>query len=154
MKIMDFLSPETLCVPLSAKTKKEVIEDLVDVLIKAGKLTEKKKVIQVLMDREEMGSTGIGQGIAIPHGKTDSVQNLTAAFGVSQSGIPFDALDGEPVHLVFLLVAPEWQAGAHLKALARIAAFLKDKQYRRTLLTAKTPGDVLKVIEEEEKTRQ
>ncbi len=151
MKIMDFLVPQAIQVQVKSKTKKEVIEELANLLYKAGKITDLKKVVQVLMDREELGSTGIGQGIAIPHGKSDSVKDLVAAFGFSKTGISFDALDGAPVHLIFLLVAPEAQAGAHLKALACISSFLKDKYFRNALLQSATPEDVIKVIEEEQK---
>ena len=153
MKISDFLIAPSIKIPVKANTKKEVIDELVDLLVSAGKLTDKKKVVQVLMDREELGSTGIGQGIAIPHGKSDCAKELTAAIGLSKSGIAFDALDGEPVHLIFLLVSPEWQAGAHLKALARISSLLKDKYFKKALLQAETPETVLKVIQEEETRR-
>ena len=105
------------------------------------------------MEREELGSTGIGQGIAIHHGKSDTVSDLAAAFGLSSDGIRFDSLDGEPVNIFFLLVAPEGAAGAHLKALARISSLLKDKYFRKSLLAAKAPEDVIKIIQEEEKLK-
>ncbi len=110
-------------------------------------------MIQTLMEREELGSTGIGQGIAIPHGKSDTVSDLAAAFGVSADGVSFDSLDGEPVNIFFLLVAPEGAAGAHLKALARISSLLKDKYFRKSLLSAQSPGEVIKIIQEEEKLK-
>lgn len=150
MKISDFLVPRAIQILLKGKTKKAVMEELVAKLVDAEKLVDKKKVMQVLMDREELGSTGVGHGIAIPHGKCDSVKDLVAAFGVSKTGVAFDALDGEPVYLVFLLVAPEKQAGAHLKALAKISGLLKDKYFRKALLQAATVEEVLKIIEEEE----
>ncbi len=151
MRIMDFLSEKNIEVDLKAKNKKEVIEELVDLLVAGGHVTDKKKMVQILLEREELGSTGIGQGIAIPHGKSDSVKELTAAFGLSKAGVSFEALDGEPVYIFFLLVAPEGTAGAHLKALARISGLLKDKYIRKKLITAQTTEEVVKIIQEEEK---
>jgi PTS system nitrogen regulatory IIA component len=152
MRIMDFLAERNITVDLKANTKKEVIEELVDLLIAGGSVTDKKKMVQILLEREELGSTGIGQGIAIPHGKSESVKSLTAAFGLSRNGVAFEALDGEPVYIFFLLVAPEGTAGAHLKALARISCLLKDKYIRKKLMAAQTREDVVKIIQEEEKT--
>lgn len=153
MQILDFLSVEAIKMTLESKTKKDVIKELVDQLVKTGKVSDKKKMVQTLMEREELGSTGIGQGIAIPHGKSDTVSDLAAAFGISPDGIAFDSLDGEPVNIFFLLVAPEGAAGAHLKALARISSLLKDKYFRKSLLAAKKPEEVIKIIQEEEKLK-
>ncbi len=153
MQIMDFLAADAIKMSLESKTKKDVIKELVESLVKSGKVKDKKKMVQTLMEREELGSTGIGQGIAIPHGKSDTVSDLSAAFGLSADGISFDSLDGEPVNIFFLLVAPEGAAGAHLKALARISSLLKDKYFRKSLLSAKTPEDVVKIIQEEEKLK-
>jgi PTS system nitrogen regulatory IIA component len=148
---MDFLSEENITVDLKAKSKKDVIEELVGILVESGGVMDKKKMVQILLEREELGSTGIGQGIAIPHGKSETVKELTAAFGLSKTGVPFEALDGEPVFIFFLLVAPEGTAGAHLKALARISGLLKDKYIRRRLTTAQTRAEIVKIIQEEEK---
>jgi nitrogen PTS system EIIA component len=153
MQILDFLTVDAIKLNLESKTKKDAIKELVELLVKSGKVKDKKKMLQTLMEREELGSTGIGQGIAIPHGKSDTVSDLAAAFGVSQDGISFDALDGEPVNIFFLLVAPEGAAGAHLKALARISSLLKDKYFRKSLLSAKTADEVIKIIQEEEKLK-
>lgn len=151
MRIMDFLSEKNITVDLKAKNKKDAIEELVELLVGSSSVADKKKMVQILLEREELGSTGIGQGIAIPHGKSDTVKELTAAFGLSKSGVPFDALDGELVYIFVLLVAPEGTAGAHLKALARISQLLKDKYIRRKLLSAQNTAEVVKVIQEEEK---
>jgi len=153
MQIMDFLSPDAIKMSLESKTKKDVIKELVELLVATGKVKDKKKMTHILIEREELGSTGIGQGIAIPHGKSDAVNELTAAFGLSTEGIAFDSLDGEPVNIFFLLVAPEGAAGAHLKVLARISSLLKDKYFRKSLISSKTPADVIKVIQEEEKLK-
>lgn len=151
MRILDFLSEKNITVDLKAKNKREVIEELGELLYKNGQVTDKKKIVQILLEREDLGSTGIGQGIAIPHGKSDTAKELTAAFGLSKAGVPFEALDGEPVYIFFLLVAPEGTAGAHLKALARISGLLKDKYFRKKLMSAQKVSDVIEVIQEEEK---
>jgi nitrogen PTS system EIIA component len=151
MRILDFLSEKNISVDLKAKNKREVIEELVDLLVKSGQVLDKKKMVQILLEREDLGSTGIGQGIAIPHGKSETAKELTAAFGLSHAGVPFEALDGEPVHIFFLLVAPEGTAGAHLKALARISGLLKDKYFRKKLLGVQAVPEVISVIQEEEK---
>ncbi len=153
MQILDFLAADAIKMSLESKNKKDAIKEMVELLVKTGKVKDKKKMLQTLMEREELGSTGIGQGIAIPHGKSDTVSDLAAAFGLSADGITFDSLDGEPVNIFFLLVAPEGAAGAHLKALARISSLLKDKYFRKSLLSAKTPEDVVKNIQEEEKLK-
>jgi PTS system nitrogen regulatory IIA component len=153
MQILDFLSVDSIKLTMESKNKKDAIKELVEVLVKSGKVKDKKKMIQTLMEREDLGSTGIGQGIAIPHGKSDTVSDLAAAFGVSADGVSFDSLDGEPVNIFFLLVAPEGAAGAHLKALARISSLLKDKYFRKSLLSAQSPEEVIKIIQEEEKLK-
>jgi nitrogen PTS system EIIA component len=153
MQILDFLTVDAIKMSLESKNKKDAIKEMVELLVKTGKVKDKKKMLQTLMEREELGSTGIGQGIAIPHGKSDTVSDLAAAFGLSADGVSFDSLDGEPVNIFFLLVAPEGAAGAHLKALARISSLLKDKYFRKSLLSAKNPEDVVKIIQEEEKLK-
>jgi PTS system nitrogen regulatory IIA component len=153
MKILDFLAPEAININLQATNKKAVLEELVEALVKTGKVTDRKKVLDVLLEREELGSTGIGHCIAIPHGKSDAVTELAASFALSHDGVAFDALDGEPVNIFFMLVAPEGSAGTHLKALARISGLLKDKFFLKNLLAAQSREEVLKVIEEEEKAR-
>ncbi|MCP4649872.1 MAG: PTS sugar transporter subunit IIA [PVC group bacterium] len=150
MKIMDFLSEKALCADLKATTKKEIIEELVSSLVDAQIIKDKSKLIKILLERESLGSTGIGQGVAIPHGKSESVKKLVAAFGLSKNGVNFDSLDGEPVYIFFLLVAPEDSAGPHLKALARISRLLKDKYFRDTLRSAKDEKMLAKIIKQED----
>ncbi len=150
LKILDFLSASAIAAELAATTKKEVLEELVGLLAKEGKVTEAKATVEVLIEREKLGSTGIGQGIAIPHAKTDQAKNVVAAFGLSRRGVQFDALDGEPVNIFFLLVAPPEAAALHLKALARISRLLKDKFFRQALRETKTSAEILKLIKEED----
>jgi fructose-specific phosphotransferase system IIA component len=127
-----------------------VISELVDLLASASSIKNKDGLIKALMARESLGSTGIGQNIGIPHAKSDSVKQLTAAFGISREGINFDSLDGEPAHIFFLLVAPEDSAGPHLKALASISRLLKDKFVRDALKNAGDRSEVIKLIKSNE----
>ena len=148
MQIMDFLTVDAIKMSLESKTKKDVIKELVDLLVKNGKVKDKKKMVQTLLEREELGSTGIGQGIAIPHGKSDTVSDLSAAFGLSPDGISFESLDGEPVNIFFLLVAPEGAAGAHLKALARVSRLLRHQPTCEKLRAATKPEVIYALLTE------
>lgn len=150
MRIKDFLIPKAVTVELKATSKEGVVKELLDILAKAGAIKDEDKLFKVLMSREALGSTGIGQGVGIPHGKSDSVEKLVGAFGMSKAGIDFDSLDGEPTHIFFLLVAPEDSAGPHLKALAKISRLLKDKFLRDNLLKAKSPKEAIDILTKEE----
>ncbi|MBF0122684.1 MAG: PTS sugar transporter subunit IIA [Candidatus Omnitrophica bacterium] len=152
MKILDFLCPDAVVADLKAGTKKELIEEIVGMMVDAGAFEKKHKlkIIDVLMAREALGSTAIGQGIAIPHGKTDCVDNLVAGLAVSKRGIDFDALDGEPAYIFFLLAAPSDSAGPHLKALARVSRLLKDKYFRESLKSAKDKKEILELVSRED----
>ena len=150
MKIMDFLSKKAVTVNLKATDKEGVIRELVDLLAKAEEMKGKEELVKALMIRESLGSTGIGQSIGIPHAKSANAKTLVAAFGLSQKGVNFDSLDGEPVYIFFLLIAPEESAGPHLKALARISRMLKDKFFRETLKAAKDEKEILRIIQDED----
>jgi PTS system nitrogen regulatory IIA component len=153
MKIMDFLSKKALTINLKASDKEGVIRELADLLVKAGEIKNREELVKALMAREALGSTGIGQGIGIPHTKLSGIKDVTAAFGLSQKGVNFDSLDGEPVYIFFLLIAPEESAGPHLKALARISRMLKDKYFREMLRRAKDERDALRIIQEEDQKK-
>lgn len=146
MQIKDFLISKAVTINLEAKDKESVLKELLNMLSKAGAIKSVDKLFRVLMDREALGSTGIGQSVGIPHGKTDGVNKLVAAFGISKSGVDFDSLDGEPTHIFFLLIAPEHSAGPHLKALARISRLLKDKSLRDKLMKAKGSKELINII--------
>src|ERR1041385_4832946 len=152
MKISDFLCPDAVTADLKAKNKAEVIDELVTLLVNSGAIEKKNKakIIEVLMAREALGSTAIGQGIAIPHGKSDSVSKLVSGLGVSKKGIDFDSLDGEPAHIFFILIAPQDSAGPHLKALARVSRLLKDKYFRESLKAAKDSRDIAGLVSQED----
>ena len=155
MKITDFLDEEAVSCELKAETKDGIIRELVGLLVKADAIKDKdvSKLVHILLDREALGSTGIGQGVAIPHGKADFVSQLVGAVGVSRQGMNFDSLDGETTHIFFLLVAPQDSAGPHLKALARISRLLKEKHFRECLRAAKDPKTLIKILQEEDQRR-
>ena len=152
MKISDFLNAKATAIDLKGTDKKEVIQELVNLLIGAGAIDKKykAKLIEILLAREALGSTAIGQGVAIPHGKCEGVTKLTAGLGVSKKGVNFDSLDGEPAYIFFLLIAPIDSAGPHLKALARISHLLKDKYFRENIKQAKDEKSILKLIIQED----
>jgi PTS system nitrogen regulatory IIA component len=152
MKISDFLCPDAVTADLKAKNKEEVIEELVTLLVSTGAIEKKSKakIVEVIMAREALGSTAIGQGIAIPHGKSESVSKLVSGLGISKKGIDFDSLDGEPAHIFFILIAPQDSAGPHLKALARVSRLLKDKYFRESLKSAKDSRDISELVSQED----
>ena len=151
MNIADLLAERAVTTHVKSHTKEDVIRDLVGLRVQAGSIKEKdvSRLVQILLKRESLGSTGIGQGVAIPHGKSDCVTQLVGAFGVSETGVDFDSLDGEPVHLFFILIAPQNSTGTHLKILAKISRLLKDKFFRQALRESKSPEEVLKQIQDE-----
>ncbi|KPK97017.1 MAG: hypothetical protein AMJ95_11355 [Omnitrophica WOR_2 bacterium SM23_72] len=155
MQIMEFLSKKAIVTDLKATKKEDVIKELVDALINSGEIEKRyrNKLIDALMTRESLGSTAIGQGIAIPHAKSDCVQKLVAAFGLSKKGVNFDSLDGEQAYIFFLLVAPQDSAGPHLKALARISRLLKDKYFRDTLRSCTDEKSIIKIISQEDEKK-
>jgi PTS system nitrogen regulatory IIA component len=152
MTIMDFLSKKAILADLKSSKKEDVLNELVDLLINAEEIkkSDRNKVIDALMERESLGSTAIGQGIAIPHAKSDCVDKLVGAFALSRGGIDFDSLDGEPVYIFFLLLAAQDSAGPHLKALARISRLFKDKYFRDNLRSCADDKAIIKVISQED----
>jgi len=155
MQIMDFLSKKAIITDIKSTKKEDVIKELVDVLVNAGEVEKRhrNKLVDALMTRESLGSTAIGQGIAIPHAKSDSLEKLVAAFGLSKKGLDFDSLDGEPAYIFFLLLAPQDSAGPHLKALARISRLLKDKYFRDSLRACTDDKAVIKIIIQEDEKK-
>ena len=152
MRLMDFLNRKAASVDLKSKDKASVIRELVDLIARTGEVRPKDKesLVKIILDREVLGSTGLGQGIGIPHGKSSGVKRLIGAIGISREGINFDSLDGEPAHIFFLLLAPQDSAGPHLKALARISRLLKDKYFRYTLKNARNEKELINFIAKED----
>ena len=155
MKIFDFLCKKAIKANLVATSKEDTVKELVDLLIAAGEIAKKDRVklVESLMAREALGSTAIGHNVGIPHAKSDCVKRLVAAFGLSQKGVDFDSLDGEPVYIFFLLIAPQDSAGPHLKALARISRLTKDKYFRDSLRQTKDEKTILRIITQEDEKR-
>lgn len=146
LNFRDVLSLGKITVDLQAHTKGEAIDELVTLLLRAGDVSEKRKMVQALLEREALGTTAIGNGIAIPHSRSQAAKKLSLALGLSREGVNFEALDGEPVHIVFLQVAPEHSTGEHLKSLARIAGLLNQKEMRARLRSAQDAGEVLDIL--------
>ncbi|HPQ44981.1 MAG TPA: PTS sugar transporter subunit IIA [Syntrophales bacterium] len=146
------LKKEFIIEDLKSKTKQEVLVELADVFLGDDTDIDKSTVIEVLLEREKLGSTGIGDGIAIPHGKLAGLEDLVVSFGRSHRGVDFDSLDGRPVHIFFLLMAPENSAGQHLKALARISRMLKDVSFRESLVKAESAENIYNLIVEKDRT--
>jgi PTS system nitrogen regulatory IIA component len=152
MKIMDFLSRDAIIVDLKSTDKKPAIIELVETLKSTKKIKKTDEIINVILEREKLGSTGIGQGVAIPHGKTDILHEQIGMLGISHKGIEFNSLDGEPVHIIFLLVGPVEVAGQHLKALSKISRLFKDKFLRQAIRNTVSAEEIVKIIQQEEDT--
>jgi PTS system nitrogen regulatory IIA component len=151
MKMLDILDRECIIPELRSRTKKEVLEELTGALLNCKANLDKEALVEVLLEREQLGSTGIGDGIAIPHGKVPDLDELIVSFGRSTPGIEFDSMDGRPTHLFFLLIAPENSAGVHLRALAKISMLLKSAHFRQRLMESGTREEIFQVIREEDK---
>ena len=150
MKISELLNPQAIVVDLQADDKNNVLAELTEALVACEPVLCRDEVIEVLQEREKLGSTGIGDGVAIPHGKLGGIPELMLAFGRSRQGVNFESMDGQPAHLFFLLVAPEESVGVHLKTLARISKLLKDSSVRQKLLDATDQQAIYQVILDEE----
>jgi mannitol/fructose-specific phosphotransferase system IIA component (Ntr-type) len=150
MKFSDFVTLDAIRSHVDATTKEGVIREMVRALIDAGRISvdEMEGIVKAILKREELGSTGIGRGVAVPHTKHPSVNRLVGTVAVSPEGINFDSLDGEPVHLFFLLVSPPDRPGDHLRALENISRQLRDDAFCRLLKAAKTPEDIHHLLEE------
>ena len=146
MKIMDIFRKEYIIEELTAKTKRDVLAELSGVIHRENGTLNHELTVNTLLDREKLGSTGIGDGIAIPHGKLADLDELIVSFGRSKEGVDFDSMDGKPANLFFLLLAPENTTGLHLKALAKISKMLKDSAFRKRLIEAKSKDELYVII--------
>ncbi len=151
MRLAQIIEEDDIIPELKAKDKVGVLEELAEVVCKHDPLLKKDRVVKILLEREKLGTTGIGEGIAIPHGKIDILKSPLLAFGRSKEGVDFDAIDNKPVHLFFLLVAPENSSSLHLHILARIAKLLKNQKLRKKLMEAKSKKEIYKIITEADK---
>ncbi len=150
MKFADFVSTKAINSDLQSSGKQSVIEELVDALVEAGEIgaEERADIVGAIMKREELGSTGIGRGVAVPHTKHPSVERLVGTVGVSSEGVDFSSLDGEKVQLLFLLVSPPDRPGDHLRALENISRQLRDDTFCRFLKQSKTSEDIQQLLDE------
>lgn len=149
MRILDVLSKETINVDLKARDKKGVLNELTAPIAQLVG-AQQDELVRVLLDRERLGSTGIGGGIGIPHGKFKNLESLVLGFGLSRQGIDFESMDGRPTHIFFLLLTPENSAGLHLKLLARISRMLKSDDLKERLMQAEQPDDVVSIVKEDD----
>lgn len=149
-RISDILKPAHIKLNAEGIDRDEVIEELVDLLVQTGDIKERKTAVRALLAREEMGSTGIGKGVAVPHAKQESIEKICAALAISQSGLEFDSADGKPVHIVFLLLSQADNPGPSLRALVEIAQLIHNPHVIARLLAAKSPAEVLDTIRSEE----
>lgn len=150
MRVVDILTAEMIVPQMRSSAKVGVLKELSELLASHYREISAERLLAVLLDREQLGTTAIGEGIAIPHGKLPGLRGVVAAFGRSSQGVDFHSLDGAPTRLVFLLVAPEDSAGVHLKALARVSRLLKDKAFRERLLQLEDREELYRVIKEED----
>lgn len=150
MKINEFLSKDFVIADLSAKDKPGTLQELSGILESKGVIKNKDTLYKSLMERESLGSTGIGENVAIPHAKSAEVNRIIALFGRSTEGIEFDSLDQKPVHFVCLLIAPSHSTGLHLKALARISRLLKNQNLRGNILNAKDNNEIYSILLDED----
>lgn len=151
MKISDILSADVIAVNMDAADKEDAIKKIIDISAKSGKILDLEKVTRTIYEREKLVSTGVGKGFAIPHGKTDSISDVVAAFGITKDPIDFDSIDGEPVRFIFLLIGKENLLNTHIKLLSRISRLMNKDDFREALLDAKTSDEVLKIFRDEEK---
>ncbi len=149
MKILDVLPKEAILADLRASDKKGVIEELVAPVVHLTDVS-REDLARVLMERERLGSTGIGGGIGIPHGKLKNIESLIMSFGLSRRGVDFESIDGKPTHIFFLLITPENSTGLHLKMLARISKLLKNELFKTRLLNASDRDEIYEAIREED----
>jgi fructose-specific phosphotransferase system IIA component len=150
MRLIDILKPENIKVPLEAHTKTEAISELVALLAKNGTVTDAKKVLDAVLERESTRTTGIGNGLAIPHGKCPGVSSLVMAIGKAATPIDFQAIDGRPVTLIWLLGSPPDKTGQHIHALARISRLMTIDKFRQSVAGAKTAQELYDLIVQQE----
>ena len=150
MKLVDTLSEETIRIPLQNTQKEKIIAEMVDMLYAAGKIQDREVALKAVLEREKIMSTGVGDGVAIPHSKADGVKEIVTSFGITKEDVDFAAVDNKPVRLLFLLVGPKDVTGPHLKALSRISRLTHNKDFRQRLIDAKSAHEVLEVLRKEE----
>jgi fructose-specific phosphotransferase system IIA component len=150
MKVSELLKPEFVIPELKGETKEDIINELIDLFKNDPRVEDIEKVRSSVLDREKVMSTGVGKGFAIPHGKTNAVKEIVGAFGKIKDGIDYEALDGNPVHLVFLLVGKDNLISTHIKLLSRISRLMNKDDFRHRLTEANSADEIVKLFTEEE----
>jgi fructose-specific phosphotransferase system IIA component len=149
MALIELIEESVIKVPLLSNKKPDIIRELIAILEKAGKISNPDTIYAAVLDRESKGSTGLEEGIAVPHAKTTAVKDLTLAIGIAPKGVDFAALDGKPSQIFFLMLAPPDKAGPHIAALADIARITRSKAFCRLLLAAQSPAEVVELFKED-----
>jgi fructose-specific phosphotransferase system IIA component len=152
MRISDILTEDLIVTGLEGDSKDDIIEKMVDLVGTSPKVLDIDKVRKAIFERERIMSTGVGNGFAIPHGKTDAVSDIVAGFAVTERPIDYESLDEKPVRLVFLLVGKDNLVGPHIKLLSRISRLMNKEEFRRKLLEQPSPADILELFRREEAT--
>ncbi|MDP8254990.1 MAG: PTS sugar transporter subunit IIA [Candidatus Alcyoniella australis] len=150
MKIAEILAAESVCADLNARGKVEVLKELIQLVAQAHRSINREEYLTILMERERLGSTGVGDGVAIPHGKVRGGNQVIAAFGRSKTGVDFDAIDDKKSHLFLLLMAPDNSAGLHLKALAKVSRMLKRAETRQALMETADADEIYRILTSED----
>ncbi len=150
MKISDLINDENVLLDLAAKDKYEIIDALIEVVSKSNKVLDKEKVRNCVIEREKVLSTGVGKGFAVPHGKTDAVTEIVVAFAITKEPVEYEALDDQPVRLIFLIIGRDSLVSSHIKLLSRISRLMNNEDFREKLLESKSIPEVLEYFKKEE----
>ncbi len=148
MEILELLKKETISIDLKSKNKRALLNEIVAPIANKYKI-QQDKIVKVLLEREKLGSTGIGDGIGIPHGKLQDIESFILGLGISKQGVDFDSMDGKPAYIFFLLIAPLNSTGTHLRLLSKISKLLKNELFREKLINAVNSEEILSLIEKE-----
>jgi len=152
MKITDILNEKVIVTKLQGTTKSDILNAMIDLAATSDRVLDKEKMRSAILEREKIMSTGVGSGFAIPHGKTDAVQDIVAAFAITEQPIDYQSLDDQPVRIVFLLVGKDNSVGPHIKLLSRISRLMNKEEFRKKLIDAETPSEILQIFKDEEST--
>jgi fructose-specific phosphotransferase system IIA component len=147
MKLSKFCAEDLISFDLKGKTKNEIIEELVNIASRSKLVKDKEEVLKAVLEREKLVTTGVGYGVAFPHAKTKAIKGIVIAFGRSKAGIDFDAMDKKPVHLFFMIAAPEDAIGAHLNVMARLSYLMKSEKNRDVLMKISSPKELLELLD-------
>lgn len=148
MKLLDILTDDQVILPLKNHEKEKIIEEMVDHLYRKKKIKNRAKILKAILDREQVMSTGVGDGVALPHGKAEGVSEMLVVLGIANREVDFHSMDNKPVRFIFMLIGPPDKAGPHLKALGRISELMRQREFRERLMQASTVPEVMQAIQE------